>query len=79
MGIGLAVLSGAVTSGMGYALWYGVVPRLGAARAGVAQLTVPILAAGAGAVWLGEGFGLRFAIAAALVLGGVALASIARR
>ena len=78
-GIGLAVLSGAVTSGMGYALWYGVVPRLGAARAAVAQLTVPILAAGAGAVWLGEGFGLRFAIAAALVLGGVALASIARR
>ena len=79
LGIGLAVLLGAVTSGLGYALWYGVVPRLGAARAGVAQLTVPILAAGAGTIWLGEGFGLRFSIASVLVLGGVGLASIARK
>ena len=79
VGILLAILSGAVTSGLGYALWYGVLPRLGAARAAVAQLTVPVIAAGAGAVWLGEGFGLRFAIASALVLGGVALASIARK
>ena len=78
-GIWLAVVSGAVTSGMGYALWYGLVPKLGAARAGVAQLTVPILAAGGGAVLLGEGLSLRFGIAAVLVLGGVALASIARR
>lgn len=78
-GVGLAVLSGAVTSGLGYALWYAVVPQLGAARAGVAQLTVPMLAAGAGAVWLGEGIGLRFIVASLLVLGGVALASIARR
>ena len=79
MGVWLAVLSGAVTSGLGYALWYGLVPRLGAARAGVAQLTVPVLAAGGGAVLLGEGVSLRFAVAAALVLGGVALASFVRR
>lgn len=78
-GIGLAILSGAVTSGLGYALWYLVVPQLGAARAGVAQLTVPMLAAGAGAVWLGEEIGMRFILASALVLSGVALASIARR
>ncbi len=77
-GIWLAVLSGAVTSGLGYALWYGVVPRLGAARAAVAQLTVPLIAAGAGAVWLSEGIGLRFMLAALMVLGGVALASFAR-
>ncbi len=74
-GVALAVLSGAVTSGMGYALWYGLVPRLGAARAGVAQLTVPLIAAFAGAVLLGEGVGGRFVLAAALVLGGVAVAS----
>ena len=78
LGAGLAVLSGAVTSGLGYALWYGLVPRLGAARAGVAQLTVPILAAGGGAALLGEGVSLRFGIAAALVLGGVAMASFAK-
>ena len=79
MGVWLAVLSGAVTSGMGYALWYGLVPRLGAARAGVAQLTVPVLAAGGGALLLGEAVTLRFVLAAGLVLGGVALASFARR
>lgn len=75
-GVGLAILSGAVTSGLGYALWYSVVPQLGAARAGVAQLSVPILAAFAGAVWLEEPLGWRFVVAAAVVLGGVALASL---
>jgi drug/metabolite transporter (DMT)-like permease len=78
-GVGLAVVSGALTSGLGYALWYAVVPQLGAARAGVAQLSVPILAAFAGAVWLAEPLGLRFGVAAVLVLGGVALASLPRR
>lgn len=72
-GIGLAVLSGAVTSGLGYALWYQVVPQLGAARAALAQLAVPVLAAAGGAVIIGEGVSLRFAIAAVVVLGGVAL------
>jgi drug/metabolite transporter (DMT)-like permease len=76
LGVALAVLSGAVTSGLGYALWYALVPGLGASRAGVAQLTVPLIAAGGGALLIGEGVGLRFALAAALVLGGVALASV---
>ncbi|MCF8485476.1 MAG: DMT family transporter [Rhodobacteraceae bacterium] len=76
LGLWLAVVSGAVTSGLGYALWYHLVPQLGAARAAVAQLTVPVLAAGGGALWLGEGVGLRFAVAAALVLGGVAVANL---
>ena len=75
-GIGLAVVSGAVTSGLGYALWYAVVPVLGAARAGVAQLTVPVMAAAGGALVLGEAVGWRFGLASVLVLGGVALASV---
>lgn len=79
MGIVLAMLSGGVTSGLGYALWYAVVPQLGAARAGVAQLSVPILAAGAGALWLGEPLSWRFLVASAVVLGGVALASLGGR
>lgn len=74
-GIALALLSGAVTSGLGYALWYRILPRLGAGRAGVAQLTVPLIAAAGGATLIGEGVGLAFALAAVLVLGGVALAS----
>lgn len=75
-GLGLAVLSGAVTSGLGYALWYAILPALGAGRAAVAQLTVPLLAAAGGAVLLAEGVGLRFALAAVLVLGGVLWASV---
>lgn len=78
LGVWLAVLSGAVTSGLGYALWYALVPKMGAARAAVAQLTVPVLAAGGGAIVLGEALSLRFAIAAGLVLGGVAIASFAK-
>lgn len=77
-GVALAVLSGAVTSGLGYALWYAVLPALGAGRAGVAQLTVPLIAAAGGAVLIGEGVGWRFALAAVLVLGGVLLASLPR-
>lgn len=75
-GVGLAVVSGAVTSGLGYALWYAVLPALGAGRAAVAQLTVPLIAALGGAALIGEAVGVRFAIASALVLGGVAWASL---
>ncbi len=78
-GLWLAVLSGAVSSGLGYALWYSILPGLGASRAAVAQLTVPVLAALGGSLLLHEALTLRFAVAAALVLGGVGLAVLARR
>jgi drug/metabolite transporter (DMT)-like permease len=78
-GLSLAVLSGAVSSGLGYALWYRILPGLGASRAAVAQLTVPVLAALGGSLLLHEALTLRFAVAAALVLGGVGLAVLARR
>jgi drug/metabolite transporter (DMT)-like permease len=73
-GVALAVLSGAVTSGLGYALWYAVLPRLGSTRAAVAQLTVPLITAAGGLVVLAEAPDGRFAAAAALIPGGVALA-----
>jgi drug/metabolite transporter (DMT)-like permease len=76
LGFGLAVLSGVVTSGMGYALWYRILPALGATRAAVAQLTVPVIALCGGVLLLGEGASLRFILAAALVLGGVLLSLI---
>ncbi|HEU0222891.1 MAG TPA: DMT family transporter [Paracoccaceae bacterium] len=71
-GVLLAVLSGAVASGLGYALWYSVLPHLPASVAALAQLTVPIIALGGGMLFLGEPLTWRFAFAAALVLGGVA-------
>lgn len=79
MGWTLAILSGAVTSGLGYALWYTILPALGAARAGVAQLTVPLIAATGGLALIGEPVTWRFALAAAIILGGVAWATWERR
>ena len=75
-GIVLAVLSGAVTSGLGYALWYNVLPRLQATAASVAQLTVPVIAFAGGALLLGEPLTLRFALGTILVLCGVALSFV---
>jgi len=72
-GIALAVVSGAVTSGLGYALWYHVLPGLAASSAAVAQLTVPIIAMAGGMLFLGEALSPEFAVAALVVLGGVAL------
>ncbi|MCV2882254.1 DMT family transporter [Actibacterium sp. XHP0104] len=77
-GMALAVASGAITSGMGYALWYAILPSLGASRAAVAQLTVPIIAMAGGMAFLAEPLTTRFVIAAALVLGGVGV-SLMRR
>ncbi len=67
----LAVISGAVMSGAGYALWYTVLPRMPATTAAVAQLTVPVIAVAGGLVFLGEPLTLRFILATILVLGGV--------
>ena len=71
----LAVVSGAVTSGMGYALWYSVLPRLSTAVAGIAQLSVPVLAAFGGMVFLSEAMTWQFALASAVVLGGIGFAT----
>lgn len=71
-GVALAVASGAGTSALGYALWYAVLPGLAASAAGLAQLTVPLIALAGGAVLIGEWPAARFVPAAALILGGVA-------
>ncbi|WP_027258124.1 DMT family transporter [Leisingera aquimarina] len=72
-GVLLAVLSGAVTSGLGYALWYRVLPQLLPAVAATVQLSVPVIAILAGAVLLGESVGLRLVFGSVAVLGGIAL------
>ncbi|PIV74181.1 MAG: EamA family transporter [Rhodobacteraceae bacterium CG17_big_fil_post_rev_8_21_14_2_50_65_11] len=71
-GVLLACVAGAVTSGLGYALWYSVLPRLDSSIAGLVQLTVPVIALLGGIVLLGEGVSLRLAAAGAVVLGGIA-------
>ncbi|MCB1339000.1 MAG: DMT family transporter [Maritimibacter sp.] len=77
-GVGLAVASGALTSGLGYALWYRVLPGLGASLAAVAQLTVPVIAMAGGMIVLGEPLTAHFAGSAALVLGGIGLSLVRR-
>ena len=73
-GVALAVLAGAITSGMGYALWYWVLPQIGPSTAAVVQLSVPIIAIVAGAVLLGEVISITVIIAAGFVVGGIGLA-----
>ncbi len=70
----LAAISGGVTSGMGYALWYRVLPQLAPTTAAVVQLSVPIIAILGGVLLLGEVASLRLILGASLVLGGIALA-----
>jgi drug/metabolite transporter (DMT)-like permease len=78
-GILWAVLSGALASGVGYAVWYSVLPRLTATRAATVQLTVPVIAALGGVAFLAETISSRLLIASVLVLGGVALAIFGKR
>lgn len=74
-----AVAAGAVTSGLGYALWYRTLPALPTTIAGIAQLSVPVIAVTAGVLFLGEPLTPRLIAAGALVLGGIAVSLIARR
>lgn len=77
-GLWLAVASGALASGVGYAVWYAALPSLTATRAAVLQLLVPILAAAGAIAWLDESVSTRFLVAGGAILGGVALTVRAR-
>jgi drug/metabolite transporter (DMT)-like permease len=72
-GIGYAVLSGAIASGLGYVIWYTALPGLKAAIAATVQLSVPVLVAAGGIILLGEPLTLRFLFASMAVLSGIAL------
>lgn len=78
-GVMLASCSGALASGLAYAIWYAALPRLGATRAGLVQLLVPIVAAAAALPLLAETPSLRLVAAGVLVVGGVALALVRPR
>ncbi|MGE9763207.1 DMT family transporter [Pseudomonas sp. PDM20] len=78
LGVVYAVLSGAVASGIGYAIWYSALPGLSAIQGASVQLSVPILAALSGAALLGEAISLRLALVSLAVLGGIALILLAK-
>jgi drug/metabolite transporter (DMT)-like permease len=77
-GTTLAVTSGAITSGLGYVIWYIALRGLTATRAAIVQLAVPVIAAAGGIVVLGEEPSARLAIASVIILGGVGVAIVAR-
>ena len=77
-GVVTAIIAGAITSGLGYALWYRVVPQLSTTVAAVAQLSVPVIAVAAGVALLGEPLTSRLLLAGGLVLGGIGLSLLRR-
>jgi drug/metabolite transporter (DMT)-like permease len=72
-GIGYAIISGAITSGLGYVIWYSALSGLRATSAATVQLSVPVLAAAGAILVLGEPITLRYVFASVAVLGGIAL------
>lgn len=78
-GIVYALLSGALTSGVGYAIWYAVLPSLRATTAATLQLAVPVLAALLGIALLAEPLTLRLVVCSVVILGGIALVMLKRK
>lgn len=78
LGVGCAIASGALASGIGYAIWYSALPGLKVASAATVQLSVPVIAAVGGVALLGEPLTVRLVLAAAAVLAGIALVVVQR-
>lgn len=78
-GIVYAVISGGITSGLGYVIWYSALKALRAASAATVQLSVPVLAATGGILLLHEPISLRYVIASIAVIGGIALVIIEKQ
>ncbi len=79
VGFWYALASGALTSALGYALWYSVLPLLQATSAATVQLSVPVIVAAGGVLLLDEPITLRLVLASTAVLGGIALVILERR
>jgi len=78
-GVGLAIAAGMITSGLGYIIWYTVLPGLSVSTAAASQLAVPAIAAVGGVLLLDEVLTMRFYIGSALILAGVALTVVRSR
>lgn len=77
-GVLYALVSGAITSGLGYAIWYRVLPALRSSTAAIVQLSVPVIAVFGGVVFLNEGINLRVGLASLAILGGIGLVVVRR-
>ncbi|HEX9448779.1 MAG TPA: DMT family transporter [Dongiaceae bacterium] len=73
LGVVYAMVSGGITSGLGYVLWYAVLPDLAAASAAAVQLSVPVIAALGGILFLGEAMTARLLLCGVGIIGGIAL------
>ena len=79
VGVCYAIASGALAWGLGYAVWYTALRGLKATSAASVQLSVPIIAAVGGIVFLGETISVRLVIASAAILGGIALVIVGKQ
>jgi drug/metabolite transporter (DMT)-like permease len=77
-GAAYAFASGALASGIGYAIWYSVLPALRATHAATVQLSVPVIAALGGVILLDEPVSLRLVLSSIAILGGIALVFLAK-
>ena len=77
-GVALAIVSGGVTSGLGYTIWYTALRDLTATQAAVAQLSVPVIAALGGIIFMAESITFRLTISSLLILGGIFLVVMGR-
>jgi len=78
-GVWFAITSGALTSGIGYAIWYKALPALKATQAATVQLSVPVIAAVGGIILLNESISLRLILASIAIISGIALVILERR
>jgi drug/metabolite transporter (DMT)-like permease len=78
-GIVYAILSGALASGIGYTVWYNALPQLKATKAAAVQLSVPVIAALGGVIFLSEPIGLRIILASIAILAGIALVVLEKK
>jgi len=78
-GIILAIASGAITSGLGYTVWYTALRGLTTTQAAIIQLLVPVIAAVGGVIFANELLSFRLIIAAVMILGGITFVIISRK
>jgi drug/metabolite transporter (DMT)-like permease len=79
IGVVLAALSGIVTSGMGYAIWFAVLPQISASLAAISMLSVPIIASLGGVLMVGEAVSVRLMISTVVVLTGIGISLLAKK
>ena len=78
-GFFLAIISGSITSGVGYALWYSVLPKIKITTASTAQLSVPLIAALGGYLFMSEILSWQFYVSSVLILGGISLPFLSKK